>query len=187
MPIMLGPPWRRDTGPKSRIRTRATRPRVGRRQRGLQRRAHWLGQAPAQAPGRTGEREVGDRGEAWLVAAQRQQQVGDAVARGQVVRGRPARVDLHAVAVRPLAAATMQQDRPLLPHDPCTEAAGLEHEPGAGVQIARVVAENPGQVAAYRGGKEGLLGFFVGQVLKETGGKANARIVSELVRVRLRA
>jgi len=53
--------------------------------------------------------------------------------------------------------------------------------------IARVVADNPGQVAAYRGGKEGLLGFFVGQVLKETGGKANARIVSELVRARLRA
>ena len=52
--------------------------------------------------------------------------------------------------------------------------------------IARVLEENPAQVAAYRGGKEGLLGFFVGQVLKETGGKANARVVSELVREQLR-
>jgi Asp-tRNA(Asn)/Glu-tRNA(Gln) amidotransferase B subunit len=36
-------------------------------------------------------------------------------------------------------------------------------------------------VAAYRSGKEGLLGFFIGQVMKETGGKANARIVNDLV------
>ncbi len=52
--------------------------------------------------------------------------------------------------------------------------------------IARVLEANPAQVTAYRGGKEGLLGFFVGQVLKETGGKANARVVSELVREQLR-
>ena len=31
-----------------------------------------------------------------------------------------------------------------------------------------MIAANPDQVAAYRGGKEGLLGFFVGQVMKET-------------------
>ncbi|MBA3348129.1 MAG: Asp-tRNA(Asn)/Glu-tRNA(Gln) amidotransferase subunit GatB [Actinobacteria bacterium] len=51
--------------------------------------------------------------------------------------------------------------------------------------VARVLEANPGQVAAYRGGKEGLLGFFVGQVMKETGGAANARVVSELVRAQL--
>ncbi|MEX2613576.1 MAG: Asp-tRNA(Asn)/Glu-tRNA(Gln) amidotransferase subunit GatB, partial [Gaiellaceae bacterium] len=38
--------------------------------------------------------------------------------------------------------------------------------------VARVLDANPGQVEAYRGGKDGLLGFFVGQVMKETGGKA---------------
>ena len=48
--------------------------------------------------------------------------------------------------------------------------------------VERILAENPGQVDAYRGGKEGLLGFFVGQVMKETGGKANAQVVSELVK-----
>jgi aspartyl-tRNA(Asn)/glutamyl-tRNA(Gln) amidotransferase subunit B len=53
--------------------------------------------------------------------------------------------------------------------------------------IDRIVAENPGQVAAYRGGKEGLLGFFVGQVMKETDGKADARVVSERLREKLAA
>ena len=51
--------------------------------------------------------------------------------------------------------------------------------------VARILEANPGQVAAYKGGKEGLLGYFVGQVMKETGGKANARAVSELVREKL--
>ncbi len=52
--------------------------------------------------------------------------------------------------------------------------------------VDRILEENPGQVAAYRGGKEGLLGFFVGQVMKETQGKANPRVVSDLVREKLR-
>jgi aspartyl-tRNA(Asn)/glutamyl-tRNA(Gln) amidotransferase subunit B len=53
--------------------------------------------------------------------------------------------------------------------------------------VERVLEASPGQVGAYRNGKEGLLGFFVGQVMKETGGKANPRVVSELVREKLRA
>jgi len=53
--------------------------------------------------------------------------------------------------------------------------------------IAAVLAANPGQVEAYRGGKEGLLGFFVGQVMKETGGKANPKVVNDLLRERLSA
>jgi aspartyl-tRNA(Asn)/glutamyl-tRNA(Gln) amidotransferase subunit B len=51
--------------------------------------------------------------------------------------------------------------------------------------VDRVLAANPGQVDSYRAGKEGLLGFFVGQVMKETVGKANARAVSDLVREKL--
>jgi len=53
--------------------------------------------------------------------------------------------------------------------------------------IARILSANESQVAAYRGGKEGLLGFFVGQVMKETGGKANAKVVNERLRETLRA
>jgi hypothetical protein len=50
-----------------------------------------------------------------------------------------------------------------------------------------ILAANPGQVAAYQGGKEGLLGFFVGQVMKETGGKANPKVVSDRLREKLQA
>ena len=41
--------------------------------------------------------------------------------------------------------------------------------------IERIIAANPAQAEQYRAGKQGLLGFFVGQVMKETGGKADAR------------
>jgi aspartyl-tRNA(Asn)/glutamyl-tRNA(Gln) amidotransferase subunit B len=51
--------------------------------------------------------------------------------------------------------------------------------------VEAILAANPGQVEAYRGGKEGLLGFFVGQVMKETGGKANPKVVNELLREKL--
>jgi aspartyl-tRNA(Asn)/glutamyl-tRNA(Gln) amidotransferase subunit B len=53
--------------------------------------------------------------------------------------------------------------------------------------IDRILGENDEQVAAYRGGKEGLLGFFVGQVMKETGGKANPKVVNERLREKLSA
>ena len=45
-----------------------------------------------------------------------------------------------------------------------------------------MLAANPSQVEDYRGGKEGLLGFFVGQVMKETDGRANPKLVNELLR-----
>jgi Asp-tRNA(Asn)/Glu-tRNA(Gln) amidotransferase B subunit len=51
--------------------------------------------------------------------------------------------------------------------------------------VDAILASNPGQVEAYRNGKAGLLGFFVGQVMKETKGAANARVVNELVRAKL--
>jgi aspartyl-tRNA(Asn)/glutamyl-tRNA(Gln) amidotransferase subunit B len=50
-----------------------------------------------------------------------------------------------------------------------------------------VLAANPGQVESYRAGKEGLLGFFVGQVMKETEGRANPKLVNELLREKLKA
>ena len=53
--------------------------------------------------------------------------------------------------------------------------------------IERILTENQGEVSAYRSGKEGLLGFFVGQVMKETGGKANPKVVNELLREKLKA
>ena len=51
--------------------------------------------------------------------------------------------------------------------------------------VDAVLAANPAQVEQYRGGKDGLLGFFVGQVMKETKGQADPRSVNELVRAKL--
>jgi aspartyl-tRNA(Asn)/glutamyl-tRNA(Gln) amidotransferase subunit B len=52
--------------------------------------------------------------------------------------------------------------------------------------IDSVVAAHPEQAETYRGGKEGVLGFFVGQVMRETGGKADPKVVSALLREKLR-
>jgi aspartyl-tRNA(Asn)/glutamyl-tRNA(Gln) amidotransferase subunit B len=52
--------------------------------------------------------------------------------------------------------------------------------------IAAVLGANPDQVASYRGGKEGVLGFFVGAVMRETNGKADPKVVTRLLREKLR-
>jgi aspartyl-tRNA(Asn)/glutamyl-tRNA(Gln) amidotransferase subunit B len=51
--------------------------------------------------------------------------------------------------------------------------------------IEEVMAKNPGQLADYRGGKDKLFGFFVGQVMKATGGKANPAQLNELLKKKL--
>ena len=51
--------------------------------------------------------------------------------------------------------------------------------------IEAVMAKNPGQLAEYRAGKDKLFGFFVGQVMKATGGKANPAQLNELLRRKL--
>jgi aspartyl-tRNA(Asn)/glutamyl-tRNA(Gln) amidotransferase subunit B len=51
--------------------------------------------------------------------------------------------------------------------------------------VDAVIAANPGQAAEFRAGKEKLLGFFVGQVMKETGGKANPGAVNQALRKKL--
>lgn len=51
--------------------------------------------------------------------------------------------------------------------------------------IDEVIAANPGQLEQYRAGKDKLLGFFVGQVMKATGGKANPGLVNKLLKPKL--
>ena len=48
--------------------------------------------------------------------------------------------------------------------------------------ITSIIEANPGQLADYRGGKEKLFGFFVGQAMKATKGKANPQLVNELLK-----
>ncbi len=70
------------------------------------------------------------------------------------------------------------------------EARGLKQITDSGAIddiVDAVIAANPGQAADYRAGKEKLIGFFVGQVMKETGGKANPGQVNEALKRKLGA
>jgi len=51
--------------------------------------------------------------------------------------------------------------------------------------IDEVLERNPGQLAEFRAGKDKLFGFFVGQVMKATGGKANPAQLNELLKKKL--
>ena len=53
------------------------------------------------------------------------------------------------------------------------------------VVVTQVIENHPGEVAAFRGGKTKLLGFFVGQVMRKTRGKANPGLVNELLKEKL--
>ena len=48
--------------------------------------------------------------------------------------------------------------------------------------VEKVVLSHPAEIESYRNGKTNLLGFFVGQVMKETKGRANPKTVNELIR-----
>jgi aspartyl-tRNA(Asn)/glutamyl-tRNA(Gln) amidotransferase subunit B len=51
--------------------------------------------------------------------------------------------------------------------------------------IDEVMARETEKVAEYRGGKDKLFGFFVGQVMKASGGKANPKVVNEVLKKKL--
>ncbi len=74
------------------------------------------------------------------------------------------------------------------PADAIIEAKGLKQITDSreieGV-IDAVIAANPKQLADYRAGKDKLFGFFVGQVMKATGGKANPAQLNELLKAKL--
>jgi aspartyl-tRNA(Asn)/glutamyl-tRNA(Gln) amidotransferase subunit B len=53
--------------------------------------------------------------------------------------------------------------------------------------IDQVIQQNPGPVAAYRGGKTKTIGFLIGQVMKHTKGTANPQLVNKLLEQRLKA
>jgi aspartyl-tRNA(Asn)/glutamyl-tRNA(Gln) amidotransferase subunit B len=70
------------------------------------------------------------------------------------------------------------------------EEQGLKQISDEGAIVAaveQVIAANPDKVAEYRGGKDKLFGFFVGQVMKATQGKANPQKLNELLRTKLGA
>jgi aspartyl-tRNA(Asn)/glutamyl-tRNA(Gln) amidotransferase subunit B len=111
-------------------------------------------------------------------------------------------VDARAVDAAELAKLIEARDR--IPRNAFTEALAASGEPGFSADryladglvadvseleplVERILASNEEQVAAYRAGKEGLLGYFVGQVMRETKGKADPKVVNELLRDKLNA
>ena len=72
--------------------------------------------------------------------------------------------------------------------DDIIQARGLKQITDTGAieqMIDEVIAANPSQLEQYRSGKDKLFGFFVGQVMKATGGKANPAQVNELLKKKL--
>jgi aspartyl-tRNA(Asn)/glutamyl-tRNA(Gln) amidotransferase subunit B len=72
--------------------------------------------------------------------------------------------------------------------DDIIEAKGLKQITDASAIEAivdKVIEANPGQVAEYKAGKDKLIGYFVGQVMKETGGKANPGQVNQILKQKL--
>lgn len=127
----------------------------------------------------------------------------DARAAGNVVMNEIAAAGVEPDAVNAAELARVIAAREKLPRDVWTGAVAHSADPGfaAAAYLAQeavsdestleptidaVLAANPEQVETYRGGKEGVLGFLVGQVMRETQGKADPKVVNRLLRERLR-
>ena len=68
------------------------------------------------------------------------------------------------------------------------EREGLKQESDSGAieaAVDKVLADNADKVEQYKGGKEALFGFFVGQTMKAMQGKANPQVVNEVLRAKL--
>jgi aspartyl-tRNA(Asn)/glutamyl-tRNA(Gln) amidotransferase subunit B len=128
----------------------------------------------------------------------------DARATANVVMNQLAGAGVAPGAVNAAELAKLIEGRESIPRGVFDEAIAASGEPGFTAEkylaeaavtdvseldpvIDRVLAANEAQVVAYRGGKEGLLGFFVGAVMRETQGKANPKIVNERLREKLSA
>ena len=126
----------------------------------------------------------------------------DAVGAANVVANQLVGAGVDPAAVDPGELAKLVGARERIPRKAFDEAIGRVGEPGFSAEpylaqeavsdtgslepvVDAILAANPAQVEQYRGGKQGLLGFFVGQVMKETKGTADARAVNELVRAKL--
>jgi aspartyl-tRNA(Asn)/glutamyl-tRNA(Gln) amidotransferase subunit B len=129
---------------------------------------------------------------------------GDRRAVANVLMNQFAATGVAPAAVNAAELAKLIEARDRIPRQAFTDALAASGDPGFSAEtylgdgqitdtseleslIDKVLAENPQQVEDYRGGKEGLLGFFVGQVMKQTEGRANPKLVNELLREKLKA
>jgi aspartyl-tRNA(Asn)/glutamyl-tRNA(Gln) amidotransferase subunit B len=63
--------------------------------------------------------------------------------------------------------------------------AQVSDESAITAAIDKVLAAEPDKVAEYRSGRDKLFGFFVGAVMKSMGGKANPKVINDLLRSKL--
>jgi aspartyl-tRNA(Asn)/glutamyl-tRNA(Gln) amidotransferase subunit B len=92
---------------------------------------------------------------------------------------------ISATASKKLVELAIETGRPIRQ---LREEKGLTQVSDAGALeeiVARILNANPKEAESYRNGKTGLLSFFVGQVMKETRGKANPKIVQEVLKKKL--
>jgi aspartyl-tRNA(Asn)/glutamyl-tRNA(Gln) amidotransferase subunit B len=126
----------------------------------------------------------------------------DGVAASNVIANQLVGAGVDPMSVDATELAKLVEARERIPRKVFDEAIGKVGDPGFAAEpylaqeavsdaaalapiVEAVLAAHPAQVEQYRAGKDGLLGFFVGQVMKETKGQADARAVNELVRAKL--
>ena len=63
--------------------------------------------------------------------------------------------------------------------------AQVSDESAIAAACDKVIAAEPEKVAEYRAGRDKLFGFFVGAVMKAMGGKANPKVINEILRTKL--
>jgi aspartyl-tRNA(Asn)/glutamyl-tRNA(Gln) amidotransferase subunit B len=111
----------------------------------------------------------------WPVSAAQLAKLIALVAAGQVNRN-------TAKALLPKLRGTDQDPAALV----AAEGLGQVSDRGAlDAIVADVIARSPEQVAQFKAGKDKVLGFLVGQVMKASGGKAAPQVVQELLRAAL--
>jgi aspartyl-tRNA(Asn)/glutamyl-tRNA(Gln) amidotransferase subunit B len=143
------------------------------------------------APASAGEQELAKRGANWLTSDLfgALNRLGRTIEDSPVTPAQAAEL-LRLTAEGVLSGTLAKQVFEIMletGEDPAAivEARGLKQTSDTGAidsAIADVLAANPDKVAEYRGGKDKLFGFFVGQVMKAMQGKANPGVVNDLLR-----
>ena len=109
--------------------------------------------------------------------------IGSAIARTLAAEG--AKVVVTYVGAEEAASATVQAI-----HDQGGKAAHLQLDQRDPAAIEAIVDElltaHPDEVEAFRGGKNKLQGFFVGQLMKKTGGKADPKLANQILSKKLK-
>ncbi len=93
-----------------------------------------------------------------------------------VITGKIAKTVFDEMAKSGKAPKTVVEEKGLVQVSDTSEIEGI---------VDQVLEANPDEVEKYKGGKKKLMGFFVGQVMKETKGKANPQVVNEVLKKKL--